>query len=294
MIETLLEPFQYQYMRNAMLVAAVVGAMCAFLSVFIMLKGWSLIGDALSHAVVPGVAGAYVLGLPFSLGAFMAAGLASAAMLAINANTRLKQDAIIGVVFTGFFGTGLFIASLNPTSVSVQTIAMGNILAISPFDTAQIVAISLLVISVLALKWRDVMLTFFDEDHARSCGINPAWMRTMFFILLALGVVAALQAVGAFLVVAIIIIPGATAYLLTDRFARLIVLAVSLGTATGATGAWLSYLIDGATGGIIVLLQTAAFLTAYVFAPKHGIIAARRRARENRAADPHMGASDAV
>jgi hypothetical protein len=135
----LLEPFSYGYMVNAMWVSALVGGVCAFLSAYLMLKGWSLIGDALSHAIVPGVAGAYMLGLPFSIGAFFSGGLAAAAMLFLNQRTKLKEDAIIGLIFTGFFGLGLFMVSLSPTSVNIQTIVLGNILAITPSDTLQLV-----------------------------------------------------------------------------------------------------------------------------------------------------------
>ena len=172
MIDILLEPFGYNYMVNAMWVSTLVGAVCAFLSAYLMLKGWSLIGDALSHAIVPGVAGAYMLGLPFALGAFISGGLAALAMLFLNQRTKLRQDAIIGLIFTGFFGLGLFMVSLSPTSVNIQTIVMGNILAIAPDDIVQLVVISLVTLAVLAVIWKDLMATFFDEQHARSIGIR--------------------------------------------------------------------------------------------------------------------------
>lgn len=278
MTDTLLEPFRYGYMVNAMWVGALVGAVCAFLSAFLMLKGWSLIGDALSHAIVPGVAGAYMLGLPFALGAFLAGGLAAGAMLFLNQRTRLKEDAIIGLIFTSFFGLGLFMVSLSPASVNIQTIVLGNILAITPEDTLQLVIIGTVSLAVLALKWKDLMVTFFDESHARSIGLNPPLLKTVFFTLLAASTVAALQTVGAFLVIAMVVTPGATAYLLTDRFPRLIALAVAIGAGSCFLGAYLSYFLDGATGGIIVCLQTAVFLATFFLAPKHGLIAARRRA----------------
>jgi len=176
-----------------------------------MLKGWSLIGDALSHSVVPGVAGAYLLGLPYSLGAFISGGLAAAAMLFISQRSALRTDAVIGLIFTGFFGLGLFIASLSPTSVQIDTIVFGNILAITPFDS-------------------------------------------------------------------MVVTPGATAYLLADKFSRLIGISVTIGFLTSVIGAYLSYFLDGATGGIIVLLQTIVFLLAFIAGPKHGLIASRRRA----------------
>lgn len=275
----LLEPFTYGYMINAMWVSALVGGVCAFLSAYLMLKGWSLIGDALSHAIVPGVAGAYMLGLPFALGAFLSGGLAAAAMLFLSARTRLRQDAVIGLIFTSFFGLGLFMVSLSPTSVNIQTIVLGNILAITPADTLQLAIIGGVSLVVLAAKWKDLMVTFFDENHARSIGLRPELLRIVFFTLLAASTVAALQTVGAFLVIAMVVTPGATAYLLTDRFPRLIAISVATGTATSLVGAYLSYFIDGATGGVIVVLQTLIFLAAFVFAPRHGYLAARRQAR---------------
>ncbi|MET3663295.1 metal ABC transporter permease [Aquamicrobium ahrensii] len=274
----LLEPFSYHYMVNAMWVSALVGGVCAFLSCYLMLKGWSLIGDALSHSIVPGVAGAYMLGLPFSIGAFFSGGLAAAAMLFLNQRTRLKEDAIIGLTFSAFFGLGLFMVSISPTSVSIQTIVLGNILAITPEDTLQLAIIGFLSLAVLLLKWKDLMVTFFDESHARTIGLNPTLLKVMFFTLLSASTVAAMQTVGAFLVICMVVTPGATAYLLTDRFPRLLALAVAIGAVTSFTGAYASYFLDGATGGVIVVLQTAVFLLAFLFAPKHGMLAARRKA----------------
>ncbi len=280
MMELLLQPFDYNYMVNAMWVSALVGGVCAFLSVYLMLKGWSLIGDALSHSIVPGVAGAYMLGLPFALGAFLSGGLAAGAMLFLNQRTGLKEDAIIGLIFTSFFGLGLFMVSLSPTSVDIQTITLGNILAITPEDTLQLVIISTVSLALLLIKWKDLLVTFFDENHARSVGLNPERLKLMFFVLLSACTVAALQTVGAFLVIAMVVTPGATAYLLTDRFPRLLMISVSIGALTSLVGAYASYFLDGATGGLIVCLQTTLFLLAFFLAPKHGVLAARRRAAE--------------
>lgn len=279
-METLLLPFSYGYMFNAMWVSALVGGVCAFLSAYLMLKGWSLIGDALSHSIVPGVAGAYMLGLPFALGAFAAGGLAAGAMLFLNQRSGLKEDTIIGLIFTSFFGLGLFMVSLSPTSVSVQTITMGNILAITPSDTIQLAIIGFVTLAILLPKWKDLMVTFFDENHARSIGLKPDLLKVIFFMLLSASCVAALHTVGAFLVIAMVVTPGATAYLLTDRFPRLLIVSVTIGALTSFFGAYLSFFVDGATGGIIVSLQTVIFLIAFVFAPKHGYLAARRKARE--------------
>lgn len=278
-MSVLLEPFAYGYMTNAMWVSALVGGVCAFLSAYLMLKGWSLIGDALSHSVVPGVAGAYILGLPFALGAFISGGLAAAAMLFLSDRSGLKPDVVIGLIFTSFFGLGLFMVSVNPMSVSIQTITMGNILAITPEDTLQLAIIGFVSLAVLLLKWKDLMVVFFDENHARTVGLHPGVLKGVFFMLLSACVVAAMQTVGAFLVIAMVVTPGATAYLLCDRFPRLIALSVAMGAVTSFVGAYLSFFLDGATGGIIVVLQTLIFLMAFVWAPKHGLLAARAKAR---------------
>lgn len=277
---SLLEPFGYAYMTNAMWVSALVGGVCAFLSAFLMLKGWSLIGDALSHSVVPGVAGAYMLGLPFALGAFIAGGLAAGSMLFLSERSGLKIDVIIGLIFTSFFGLGLFMVSISPVAVDIQGIMMGNILAITPEDTLQLAIIGIVSLTVLTAKWKDLMVIFFDESHARAIGLPVATLKLVFFTLLAACVVAALQTVGAILVIAMVVTPGATAYLLSDRLPRLILTAVAIGTGTSFLGAYASYFLDGATGGIIVTLQTLIFLAAFFFAPKYGMLAARRRAAE--------------
>ena len=292
MIDLLLEPFTYSYMFNAMWVSALVGGVCAFLSAYLMLKGWSLIGDALSHSVVPGVAGAYMLGLPFALGAFVAGGLAAAAMLFLSERSGLKIDVIIGIIFTSFFGLGLFMVSLSPMSVSIQTIIMGNILAITPEDTLQLVIIGVVCLGVLLLKWKDLMVTFFDETHARSIGLKPEVLKAVFFMLLSAAIVAAMMTVGAFLVIALVVTPGATAYLLCDRFVRLIAVSVVIGAVSCFLGAYMSYFLDGATGGIIVVLQTVIFLIAFIFAPKHGVLASKRIAREAIAAQTTLGKGD--
>lgn len=278
----LLEPFSYGYMVNAMWVSTLVGVVCALLSVYLMLKGWSLIGDALAHSIVPGVAGAYMLGLPFALGAFGAGALAAGAMLFLNQRSKLKEDVIIGLIFSSFFGLGLFMVSLSPTSVNIQTIVLGNILAITPGDTLQLLLIAGITLAVLALRWKDLMVVFFDEHHARSIGLSPTRLKAIFFILLSACTVAAMQTVGAFLVIAMVVTPGATAYLLSDRFERLLLIAACIGGLSSFIGAYASYFLDGATGAIIIVLQTCVFLGAFIFAPKHGLLAARRRAAQAR------------
>lgn len=279
MIELLLEPFGYQYMVRAIWVSALVGGVCAFLSCFLMLKGWSLMGDALAHAIVPGVALAYLLKVPYAAGAFFSGMLAALAMALVRLRTQLREDAVIGIVFTTFFAAGLLIVSINPTSVNVQSIVLGNILGISDEDVVQVAIIAAVSLVVLVARWRDLMLVFFDENQARAVGLSPTRMKILFFVLLSACTVAALQTVGAVLVIAMVITPGATAYLLCDRFGRLIWIAVTLGVVTSAAGAYASYFLDGSTGGLIVVFQTVLFLLAFVFAPKHGRLAAARAAR---------------
>ena len=280
MIDTLLEPFSYSYMTSAILVSTIVGGLCAFLSAYLMLKGWSLIGDALAHSVVPGVAGAYLLGLPFAIGAFISGGLAASLMLFLSERSGLKTDVVIGIIFTAFFGVGLFVVSLYPMSISIETIIMGNILAISYSDMLQLLIIGSISLVILFLKWRDLMVVFFDESHARTVGLSPSRLKIVFFTLLSASIVAALQTVGAFLVIAMVVTPGATAYLICDRFPKLILLSVLIGSVTCFTGAYLSFFIDGATGGIIVVLQTIVFLGVFMAAPKYGYISARLKIRQ--------------
>ena len=272
-------PFSYDYMLTALWVSTLIGAVCGLLSGFITLKGWSLMGDALSHAVVPGVALAYLAGLPFALGAFTSGLLAAAAMSFVKLKTPVREDAVIGVVFTAFFAFGILLISLFPAQLDLKSIIFGNILAIAPEDVVQLVAISAVCVGVLALQWRDLLLFSFDPNQARALGMPVGRLHLTLLLLLSATTVAALQAVGAILVVAMLITPGATAYLLTDRFGRMLVLGSALGAVTAFAGAYASYFLDGATGGCIVVLQTLGFFLAFVFGPKHGVLAARRARR---------------
>lgn len=272
MLELLFQPFEYQYMIKAVFVSASVGGICAFLSAYLILKGWSLIGDALSHSVVPGVAIAYALGIPYGIGAFFSGILAALAILWIKSITKLREDAVIGFIFTTFFALGLLIVSLNPTAIDVQSIVLGNILGIADDDIMQVMMIISISLVFLLLFWKNLLLVFFDESHAMSVGLSPLRYKILFFSLLSACIVAALQTVGAILVIAMVITPGATAYLLTDRFGKLIVIAVILGFFTSGIGAYISYFLDGATGGVIVTLQTILFLIAFFFSPKYGVL----------------------
>lgn len=277
LISLLTEPFGYDFMMKAIFGGAAVGALCGLLSCFVTLKGWSLLGDALSHSVVPGVAVAAILGAPFAIGAFITGLLAVLSMGMIERNSVLKNDAVIGVVFTAFFAAGLFIISVFPTDVRIQTILFGNLLGISDGDLMQVGLAGIICLLVVALKWKDLLLYCFDSSHARAIGLNTDMIHLVLLGLLSLAAVAALQAVGALLVVAMLITPGATALLLTDSFGRMLFIAPVLAALACMGGAYASYFLDGSTGGAIVVLQTVVFALALVFAPKHGLLAARRK-----------------
>ncbi|WP_404423056.1 metal ABC transporter permease [Nibricoccus sp. IMCC34717] len=279
MIETLLVPFQYEYMVKALAVSALIGGVCGLLSCFVTLKGWSLLGDALSHAVVPGVAIAYLIGAPFALGAFLSGLLAAVGMGFVRTRTALREDVVIGVVFTAFFALGLLLISLYPSGISLKTIIFGNVLAIANEDIVQVIIISVVTLLVIGLRVKDLVLYCFDPLQARALGLNTRALHFTLLILLAATTVAAMQAVGATLVIATLVTPGATAYLLTDRFSRMLWIGGGFGAATGFIGAYASYHLDGSTGGCIVVLQTLGFLAALVFAPKHGLLVHRRTRR---------------
>jgi manganese/iron transport system permease protein len=279
MMDSLLTPLGYEYLSRALWVCALVGGVGGLLSCFVTLKGWSLMGDALSHAVVPGVAVAGILGLPFSVGAAFAAMLATAGMGFLRTRTPLREDAVIGIVFTTFFALGLLLLSLKPAGINIRTIVFGNILGIDPVDSRQLIVISCATLAVLGFRWRDLVLYCFDAGHARSIGLNTRLLHATLLTLLAATAVASLQTVGAVLVVATLVTPGATAYLLTDRFGRMLLISGTLGATTAAGGAYVSYFVNGSTGGCIVVLQTLGFLLAWVFAPRHGVLGTRWRRR---------------
>ena len=277
---TWLTPFHYEYMVTAMWTSALIGGVCGLLSGFITLKGWSLMGDALSHAVVPGVVLAYLAGLPFAVGAFTSGLLAAGAMAFVKMKTPVREDAVIGIVFTAFFALGLLLISIFPSHVDLKSIVFGNILGIAAGDVVQVAIVSGLCLLVLGLKWRDLMLFCFDPNQASALGLRVGWLHVTLLLLLSATAVAALQAVGACLVVAMLVTPGATAYLLTDRFGVMLLIGAALGVVTSFVGAYASYFFDGATGGCIVSLQAVLFVIALIFAPRHGVLAARRARRK--------------
>ena len=270
-INWLLDPLTHEFMRRALMVSALVGSVCGLLSCYMTLKGWALMGDAVSHAVMPGVVVAYALGLPFSIGAFVF-GVGSVALIGfIKQKSRIKEDTVIGLVFTGFFALGIVLVSKIKSNIDLMKILFGSPLGISNSDVNQTLIISFVVISTLLIFRKDLILYCFDAKHARSIGINTGILHYLLLTLLSLSAVIGLQTVGIILVVAMLITPGATAYLLTDRFDRMTILAVISSAFSSLLGVYISYWSDIETGGSIVLVQTVIFLIAFLFAPRYGI-----------------------
>ncbi|WP_310487983.1 metal ABC transporter permease [Chamaesiphon sp. VAR_69_metabat_338] len=275
-INWLAAPLQYEFMVKAIGVSALVGMVCAALSCYMTLKGWSLMGDAVSHAVLPGVAVAYLLNIPLAIGAFVFGVGSVIAIGFIKAQTRIKEDTVIGLVFTGFFALGLVLISKVRSSIDLTHILFGNVLGIADADIIQTVIISVFTLVTLAIFRKDLMLFCFDSSHARSIGLNTTFLYYVLLSLLSLTAVAALQTVGIILVVAMLVTPGATAYLLTDRFDIMMLIAMASGIFSSVMGTYISYYIDGSTGGCIVVLQTLLFIIAMIFAPKYGLLAKMR------------------
>jgi ABC-type Mn2+/Zn2+ transport system permease subunit len=286
MMTRLLEPFQFPFMVDAMVVGIAVGAVCSVLSCYLVLKGWSLMGDAISHAVLPGIVIAYAVRVPLAVGAF-ASGLLCAVLTGyIKANSRVKEDTVMGVVFTGMFAFGLVIFTKVKSDLHLDHILFGNILGLAPGDLRDtlIVAGGTLAI-VLALR-RDLLLFCFDPGQARTIGLRTGVLNYLLLSLLAVTIVVSLKAVGIILVVAMLVTPGCIAYLLTDRFNRMLMIAAASAVGSSFFGVYLSFFINASTGACIVLLQAAVFVVAFLVAPKHGLLAARRQRRNAALAGP--------
>ncbi|MGC3022270.1 MULTISPECIES: metal ABC transporter permease [unclassified Brevibacterium] len=281
--EFLFEPFGFDFMLRALATTLIASVVCAVLSCWLVLIGWSLMGDAVSHAVLPGVVLAYVVDAPFALGAVAFGFLAVGLIGAVRDTSRVKEDAAIGIVFTSLFALGLVLISVVPSHVDLNHIIFGNLLGVSAADLAQVAVLGAVTLTVLVAKNRDFTLFAFDPTHAHALGINPRLLGATLLGLLALTSVVALQAVGVVLVVAMLIVPGATAYLLTDRFQRMLLIAPAISIACAIIGLYSSYYFDAASGGMVVLAQGAVFALVYLFAPRHGLIgrrvATRRRQR---------------
>ena len=283
LVELLLDPLQYGFMVRALAVAVVAAVVCAVLSCWLVLIGWSLMGDAVSHAVLPGVVLAYVVGAPFAIGALIF-GLIAVALIGLIRNTsRVKEDAAIGIVFTTLFAFGLVLISVTPSQTDLNHIIFGNLLGVSSSDLLQVAILGALALSILLIKRRDLTLFAFDPIHANAIGLSPKRLGALLLGVLALTSVVALQAVGVVLVVAMLIIPGATAYLLTDKFSRMLVIAPVVSAVCAIAGIYVSYYLDTASGGMVVMTHGIVFALVYLFSPSQGLIAKwtsqRRRTR---------------
>jgi manganese/iron transport system permease protein len=283
-------PLSYPFMQRALIVAVLVGAVCAVLSCYLVLKGWSLMGDAISHAVLPGIVIAFALGLPLALGAF-AAGLSCALATGyLKENSRVKEDTVMGIVFSGMFGFGLVLFTKVETDQHLNHILFGNMLGVTVQDLIETAIIAGGTLLVVLIKRRDLLLYCFDPNHARAIGLPVRALHYGLLVLLSLTIVGALKAVGIILVIAMLVAPGAIAFLLTDRFDRMLVVASVVAIGSSVLGTLISFHIDGATGACIVLLQAAVFVLALLFAPKRGLVAGWRR----RGADRQASASAEV
>ena len=270
------EPLGYDFMRKAILMSSLVASVCGLLSSYLTLKGWALMGDAVSHSVMPGVVLAYALGVPFSLGAFVF-GVGSVALIGfIKQKSRVKEDTVIGLVFTGFFALGIVLVSKIKSNIDLMHILFGSPLGISFSDVKQTIIISILVVLILLIFRKDLLLYCFDPRHAKTVGINVLFLHYLLLTCLALAAVVGLQTVGIILVVAMLITPGATAYLLTDQFDKMSIIAILSSIISSVVGIYLSFWFDIETGGAIVLVQTFVFLFAFLFAPRYGIFKFKR------------------
>ena len=282
LLDLILEPLQYDFMVRAIATTVIAAVVCAVLSCWLVLVGWSLMGDAVSHAVLPGVVLAYVVGVPFALGAVVFGFLAVGLIGLVRGTSRIKEDAAIGIVFTTLFAAGLVMISVTPSQTDLSHIIFGNILGISAAELVQIAVLAAVAFVVLFVRRRDLTLYAFDPTHAHAIGLSPRFLSALLLGVLALTAVVALQVVGVVLVVAMLIIPGATAYLLTDRFSRMLILAPVISAVCSVVGIYVSYWADAASGGLVVVTQGAVFALVYLFSPRQGVLgrrwsAARRR-----------------
>ncbi|WP_417606670.1 metal ABC transporter permease [Oceanimonas baumannii] len=276
--ELLLQPFRFDFMVHAMMMAVVVSVPAALLSCFMVLRGWALMGDAMSHAVFPGVVLAYMTGIPLALGAF-GAGMACAFSIGfLAANSRIKQDTVMGIVFSGMFALGLLIYVQISTEVHLDHILFGDLLGVGLRDIAETGAVALLTVLVLAMKWKDFLLHAFDPVQARAVGLKVGWLHYGLLCLITLTIVAALTSVGLLLAIALLIAPGATAFLLARRFTHMLLLAVLFGTSGGFFGVYISFYLDSAPAPTIVLLMTLFFVIAFVLAHRRALKAERMAA----------------
>ncbi len=265
MLDTLLAPFQFDFMINAMVIAVLVAVPTALLSCFLVLKGWSLMGDAISHAVFPGVVLAYIVGLPYAVGAFAAGMICALATGFLKDNSRIKQDTVMGIVFSGMFGLGLVLYVKIQSEVHLDHILFGDILGIGLRDIAETAVVAAITAGIIIVKWRDFLLHAFDPAQARAVGLRVQLLHYGLLCLISLTIVGALKAVGIILAIAMLIAPGAIAFLLTTRFSAMLWLSVAIAVGASLLGVYLSFFIDSAPAPTIVLLLTALFVAAFLF-----------------------------
>lgn len=276
----LVEPLTLPFMLRAFVVTVIAAAVCALLSCWLVLLGWSLMGDAISHAVLPGVVLAYIFGAPFAVGAVVAALVAVALIGGVQRSGRVREDAAIGIVFTTLFALGLVLISVTPSNTDLNHILFGNVLGVSWADVTQVAILAVLVAAVLLIKRRDFVLYAFDPGFARAVGLRPRLLGALLLVMLALTSVVALQIVGVVLVVAMLVIPGSTARLLTDRFVPMLGVSVGVSLAGTLTGLYTSYYLDVSPGGAVVVTQGLLFAIAYALAPRYGLVARLRARRQ--------------
>lgn len=278
MIEFLSEPFMFEFMQRAFATSVVAAVLCAVLSCWLVLMGWSLMGDAVSHAVLPGVVLAYIVGIPFSVGALVFGFLAVGLIGAVQDRAKVKEDAAMGIVFTSLFALGLVLISVTPSHIDLNHIVFGNLLGVSWGDFLQIAVVAAIALTVLLGKRKDLTLLAFDAQHARAIGLNPRFLTAILLGVLALTSVVALQVVGVVLVVAMLIVPGVTARLLTDKFGRMLVIAPVVAALCAIVGVYISYYADTSTGPTIVLCQGAVFALVLLGTKARAALAPRRSA----------------
>lgn len=270
-------PFEHEFMRTALLMAVMVGTVCAVFSCFLVLRGWSLMGDAVAHAVLPGIVVAYWAGLPLSVGAFGSGLLCAVGSGYIRSRSRVKEDTVLGVVFTGLFGLGLVLFTKVESDQHLNHILFGNLLGIPKGELLRTWITGLGTLCLILLRHRDLLLFCFDPGQARSIGLSPTRLNLLLLVLLALTIVTALQAVGVILVVAMLVTPGCLGFLMADRFPRMLMFAVGSAVLAGITGTYVSFFLNGSTGACIVLVQSFLFVTALLLSPKKGLGILRRR-----------------
>lgn len=263
-VETLLAPFQFGFMINALIISALVAIPTAMLSCFLVLKGWSLMGDAISHAVFPGVVVAYIVGLPYAVGAFVAGIFCAVATGFLKDNSRIKQDTVMGIVFSGMFGLGLVLYVKIQSDVHLDHILFGDMLGIGLRDIAETAIIAAITAGILGIKWRDFLLHAFDPAQAKAVGLRVGLLHHGLLCLISLAIVGALKAVGIILAIAMLVAPGAIAFLLTKRFGAMLALSVVIAVVASLLGVYLSFFIDSAPAPTIVLLLALLFVAAFV------------------------------